>query len=112
MYEKTKAWLSENFSVLLLAMLLAVGVGIFVLRSGADVPSDGNRADRARNELDEAANTGAAIEERIGRAEEAARRIEEGTQRNGELARAAEDLIGDCQRIVEGIRCRGEESQR
>ena len=95
-----------------LAILAVALIAAFCLSGGREnLPSDRNGAGAARDELESAAGDSSKIQERIGDAEKSADRIEESAQRSGELADEAEDIVRDCQRIIEAIRRRAEESE-
>ena len=94
-----------------IAILAAILLAAFCLSGGREnLPSDGNGAGTARDELESAAGDSSKIQERIGDAEKSADRIEESARRSGELADEAESIVRDCQRIIEAIRKRAEES--
>ena len=94
------------------AVLVCGILGIWYWHFGGreDVPSDGDGTDSARIELQKAEDANGRIQERIGEAKSTADAIEESTVRYGELARDAETILADCERVTGAIRSRAEEN--
>lgn len=109
MYEVCKTWLKAHAPILL-AIVLVLLLAIFLFGGRENVPSDSNRTQDARIELESATDDNRGVEERIGAAKESADRIEESAERSGQLIDEAERLTRDCQQIITRIYRRGEES--
>ena len=110
MYAKCKAWISSHlYAVIVLFALLAAG---FLFSGRENIPSDGNRAQEVRGELESVTEDSTGIRYRVGEAEKTAYNIEESVERSGELAHEATSLIEDCKRIVEEIRNRTENNTK
>lgn len=109
MYEVCKTWLKAHAPILL-AIALVLLLAIFLFGGRENVPSDSNRTQDARIELESATDDNRGVEERIGTAKESADRIEESAKRSGQLIDEAERLTRDCQQIITRIYRRGEES--
>ena len=110
MYAKCKAWISSHlYAVIVLFALLAAG---FLFSGRENIPSEGNRAEQVRGELESVTEGSTGIRYRVGEAEKTAYSIEESVERSGELAHEATSLIEDCKRIVEEIRNRTENNTK
>ena len=110
MYAKCKAWISSHlYAVIVLFALLAAG---FLFSGRENIPSEGNRAEQVRGELESVTEGSTGIQYRIGEAEKTAYNIEKSAERSGELAHEATGLIEDCKRIVEEIRNRTENNTK
>ena len=110
MYAKCKAWISSHlYAVIVLFALLAAG---FLFSGRENIPSEGNRAEQVRGELESVTEDSTGIRYRVGEAEKTAYNIEESVERSGELAHEATSLIEDCKRIVEEIRNRTENNTK
>ena len=93
MYAKCKAWISSHlYAVIVLFALLAAG---FLFSGRENIPSEGNRAEQVRGELESVTEGSTGIQYRIGEAEKTAYNIEESVERSGELAHEASSLIED-----------------
>ena len=110
MYAKCKAWISSHlYAVLVLFALLAAG---FLFSGRENIPSEGNRAEQVRGELESVTEGSTGIRYRIGEAEKTAYNIEKSAERSGELAHEATGLIEDCKRIIAEIRNRTEKNTK
>lgn len=110
MYAKCKAWISSHlYAVIVLFALLAAG---FLFSGRENIPSEGNRAEQVRGELESVTEGSTGIQYRIGEAEKTAYNIEESVERSGELAHEATGLIEDCKRIIAEIRNRTENNTK
>ena len=99
---KCKAWISSHlYAVIVLFALLAAG---FLFSGRENIPSEGNRAEQVRGELESVTEGSTGIRYRIGEAEKTAYNIEKSAERSGELAHEATGLIEDCKRIIAEIR--------
>ena len=108
MYAKCKAWISSHLcTIIVLFALLAAG---FLFSGRESIPSNGNRAQQVRGELEAVTEDSTGIRYRVG--EKTAYNIEESVERSGELAHEATSLIEDCKRIVEEIRNRTENNTK
>ena len=107
---KCKAWISSHlYAVIVLFALLAAG---FLFSGRENIPSEGNRAEQVRGELESVTEGSTGIQYRIGEAEKTAYNIEKSAERSGELAHEATDLIEDCKRIIAEIRNRTEKNTK
>ena len=110
MYAKCKAWISSHlYAVIVLFALLAAG---FLFSGRENIPSEGNRAEQVRGELESVTEGSTGIRYRIGEAEKTAYNIEKSAERSGELAHEATGLIEDCKRIIAEIRNRTEKNTK
>ena len=110
MYAKCKAWISSHlYAVIVLFALLAAG---FLFSGRENIPSEGNRAQQVRGELESVTEDSTGIRYRVGEAEKTAYNIEESVERSGELAHEATSLIEDCKRIIAEIRNRTENNTK
>ena len=110
MYAKCKAWISSHLcTIIVLFALLAAG---FLFSGRESIPSDGNRAQQVRGELESVTEDSTGIRYRVGEAEKTAYNIEESVERSGELAHEAPGLIEDCKRIIAEIRNRTEKNTK
>ena len=110
MYAKCKAWLSSHlYAVIVLFALLAAG---FLFSGRENIPSEGNRAEQVRGELESVTEGSTGIRYRIGEAEKTAYNIEKSAERSGELAHEATGLIEDWKRIMAEIRNRTEKNTK
>ena len=110
MYAKCKAWISSHLcTIIVLFALLAAG---FLFSGRESIPSDGNRAQQVRGELESVTEDSTGIRYRVGQAEKTAYNIEESVERSGELAHEATGLIEDCKRIIAEIRNRTEKNTK
>ena len=107
---KCKAWISSHlYAVIVLFALLAAG---FLFSGRENIPSEGNRAEQVRGELESVTEGSTGIQYRIGEAEKTAYNIEKSAERSGELAHEATGLIEDCKRIIAEIRNRTEKNTK
>lgn len=110
MYAKCKAWISSHlYAVIVLFALLAAG---FLFSGRENIPSEGNRAEQVRGELESVTEGSTGIQYRIGEAEKTAYNIEKSAERSGELVHEATGLIEDCKRIIAEIRNRTENNTK
>ena len=110
MYAIRKAWISSHLcTIIVLFALLAAG---FLFSGRESIPSDGNRAQQVRGELESVTEDSTGIRYRVGEAEKTAYNIEESVERSGELAHEATGLIEDCKRIIAEIRNRTEKNTK
>lgn len=110
MYAKCKAWISSHlYAVIVLFALLAAG---FLFSGRENIPSEGNRAEQVRGELESVTEDSTGIRYRVGEAEKTAYNIEKSAERSGELAHEATGLIEDCKRIIAEIRNRTENNTK
>ncbi|WP_370839045.1 hypothetical protein [Phascolarctobacterium faecium] len=109
MYEVCKTWLKAHAPILLVVALVLL-LALYFFSGRENVPSDSNRTQDARIELESIADDNRGVEERIGAAKESDDRIEESAERSGHLIDEAERLTRDCQQIITRIYRRGEES--
>lgn len=110
MYAKCKAWISSHLcTIIVLFALLAAG---FLFSGRESIPSDGNRAQQVRGELESVTEDSTGIRYRVGEAEKTAYNIEESVERSRELAHEATGLIEDCKRIIAEIRNRTEKNTK
>ena len=110
MYAKCKAWISSHLcTIIVLFSLLAAG---FLFSGRENIPSDGNRAQQVREELEWVTEDSTGIRYRVREAEKTAYNIEKSAERSGELAHEATGLIEDCKRIIAEIRNRTEKNTK
>ena len=110
MSAKCKAWISSHlYAVIVLFALLAAG---FLFSGRENIPSEGNRAEQVRGELESVTEGSTGIQYRIGEAEKTAYNLEKSAERSGELAHEATGLIEDCKRIIAEIRNRTENNTK